>query len=451
MANGSWYGTVSDDLTGAAIRNAQITVTDPDSGDLVALYADRDSIEPIGNPFMTRADGLIKFYCRAGRVNINAFRDGFESNFENEVIVAAVPGTEVCVDTFATPELIQTAQTAQGTEITFDNPIEEGSTTFILVASPHGGEADGGIAGFHRMDLTQLASNLAGTTLMFFYKQAGPAESQTYDIDADFPDDCYVNAQNWRAVTGDLDCLFATSTGQNVGIGGSPEVNFSPLDDGRRLVFTISTSTLPDYDLATVTDGLGVGPGGLGWGTNDPDNPGPTRGNWGNGTQGNVPGSVIFDNSEGADAGSGFVISMRVEEFVPVDDRLDHITARTLVVGQGTDGLIALHGFRQSTFGALDPDNLLFASTPAAGLFSVFELQWNSDSLELTLTLNGNIDTTGSPIAGDSLTSFIVNGHDYMEFGYDFFDGTNSWVFFDVDYSSWSIDDEIPISITLFC
>lgn len=87
MANGPWNGSVNDSVTGLAVGNARITVTDPATGDLVGLYDDRDGIRPKGNPFLTPPDGKVQFFARAGRVNIAARYAGKVHVFENEIIL----------------------------------------------------------------------------------------------------------------------------------------------------------------------------------------------------------------------------------------------------------------------------------------------------------------------------------------------------------------------------
>lgn len=87
MANGLWVGSVNDSVSRQSVNQARITVTDPDTGNLLGLYSDIEGTKPIGNPFLTREDGLVKFYVRAGRINISAFRNGVEKIFENEIVL----------------------------------------------------------------------------------------------------------------------------------------------------------------------------------------------------------------------------------------------------------------------------------------------------------------------------------------------------------------------------
>lgn len=94
MANGPWYGSVADEF-GLAIPYARINVTDPgDPESLVALYKDRDGNQPLGNPFMTGPDGVVKFYARAGRIDIYANHRGVDAQVWYDEIIADDWGVE---------------------------------------------------------------------------------------------------------------------------------------------------------------------------------------------------------------------------------------------------------------------------------------------------------------------------------------------------------------------
>lgn len=86
MAYGAWYGHVRDEFR-RPMSGVVVTVTDADTDDLVALYADRDGNKSIGNPFLTTAEGRIAFYCAPGRVNIEAAKNGQSHVWPDEIIV----------------------------------------------------------------------------------------------------------------------------------------------------------------------------------------------------------------------------------------------------------------------------------------------------------------------------------------------------------------------------
>lgn len=101
MANGIWYGSVNESVSGKALNNARVLVTDPDTDDLLGLFKDRDGTLPLGNPFLTREDGVIQFFVRVGRINVNVSRNGESVDFLNEIVAddwtgEPLPPTDLC-------------------------------------------------------------------------------------------------------------------------------------------------------------------------------------------------------------------------------------------------------------------------------------------------------------------------------------------------------------------
>ncbi len=86
MANGIWYGSVIDQF-GRGVNQATIRVTDPITEDLLGLFKDREGTLPIGNPFLTRENGAIKFFVRAGRIDVNAAKGADAFDFLDEIVV----------------------------------------------------------------------------------------------------------------------------------------------------------------------------------------------------------------------------------------------------------------------------------------------------------------------------------------------------------------------------
>ena len=101
MANGLWIGNIQDGYGRCVSTGVTIEVRDP-ANDLVALYRDKAGTQPLGNPFITLEDGIIKFYCEAGRVNILARKGADAHTLENEIVLddwtEAAPGVCVCGD-----------------------------------------------------------------------------------------------------------------------------------------------------------------------------------------------------------------------------------------------------------------------------------------------------------------------------------------------------------------
>jgi len=90
MANGLWIGNIQDGYGRCVSTGVTIEVRDP-ANDLVALYRDKAGTQPLGNPFITLEDGIIKFYCEAGRVNILA-RKGADWIVANDVATHKMGG-----------------------------------------------------------------------------------------------------------------------------------------------------------------------------------------------------------------------------------------------------------------------------------------------------------------------------------------------------------------------
>lgn len=85
-AYGLWFGSVNDSISRLAVKNARVRVSDPETGALLGLYADKEATKPIGNPFLTREDGAIKFYARAGRINVEAVGGNSQTDFDDEIV-----------------------------------------------------------------------------------------------------------------------------------------------------------------------------------------------------------------------------------------------------------------------------------------------------------------------------------------------------------------------------
>lgn len=145
MAYGLWVGSVNDSISRMAVRDASVRVEDPDTGDLLGLYADRAGTKPLGNPFLTREDGAVKFFARPGRVNIEVYKNGSSQLFENEIILdddAADP----CSSTYiVTPAYDGEYKTGYRTDYDVFDPDTFGSIdTDVFVRS---GASDGRIVG----------------------------------------------------------------------------------------------------------------------------------------------------------------------------------------------------------------------------------------------------------------------------------------------------------------
>lgn len=71
MAYASWHTTVTD-LQGNVIPNASIYVVNETTGIAPQLYADRQGLVPMGNPFTAEADGTVNLYVAGGAYRIRA-------------------------------------------------------------------------------------------------------------------------------------------------------------------------------------------------------------------------------------------------------------------------------------------------------------------------------------------------------------------------------------------
>lgn len=76
-----WQNTIVDG-SGNLLPNALVRVRDPDSLELVAIYADADGELQLQNPTKAR-QGFVRFYAPAGRYQVTASDGDFERVYED--------------------------------------------------------------------------------------------------------------------------------------------------------------------------------------------------------------------------------------------------------------------------------------------------------------------------------------------------------------------------------
>lgn len=115
MAYASWHTTVTD-LQGNVIPNASIYVVDESTGIAPQLYADRQGLVPMGNPFTAEADGTVNLYVAGGAYRIRASFGAWERTWRyvgigtaQEYDAEAIIGRSVSYD----PQTPTSAEQAQ--------------------------------------------------------------------------------------------------------------------------------------------------------------------------------------------------------------------------------------------------------------------------------------------------------------------------------------------------
>ena len=90
MALGVWQNFIRDS-GGRVADNATITVLDSQTGMNRSLFADRDGITPITNPFLATAEGFARFYSDIGRVDIQIASGSRTQLLEDVVLIDNFP------------------------------------------------------------------------------------------------------------------------------------------------------------------------------------------------------------------------------------------------------------------------------------------------------------------------------------------------------------------------
>lgn len=75
-----WQTTLTDQ-SGNAVSGANVEVRDNETGALATIYADRDGVTELSNPFSTGASGLIRFFVDSGFYQIEATKDGDTASY----------------------------------------------------------------------------------------------------------------------------------------------------------------------------------------------------------------------------------------------------------------------------------------------------------------------------------------------------------------------------------
>lgn len=80
MALARWQASIVDGA-GNVVPGATVEVRDETSGLLVALWADREGAEPLGNPFTADVDGFAAFFATGGEYRIDVSSGAFASGW----------------------------------------------------------------------------------------------------------------------------------------------------------------------------------------------------------------------------------------------------------------------------------------------------------------------------------------------------------------------------------
>lgn len=83
------YNRVLIDDKKNVIGEAEITVTDENTGQSARLFSDRAGLNQISNPFTSQADGRITFFARGSAYRVDAEKDGETFTFRYEAIGTA--------------------------------------------------------------------------------------------------------------------------------------------------------------------------------------------------------------------------------------------------------------------------------------------------------------------------------------------------------------------------
>jgi hypothetical protein len=106
---GVYQGTVQDG-SGNGVASATLTVRDA-AAQLIQLYADRDGVDTLGNPFLAEDDGSFKFYARPGRIEVTA-QDGS---------LIRVASDEIIIDDYYQATTVTEAGTARTLDLEDNN------------------------------------------------------------------------------------------------------------------------------------------------------------------------------------------------------------------------------------------------------------------------------------------------------------------------------------------
>lgn len=90
MALGVWQNNIRDTL-GRFVSGVQVTVLDSGTQANRDLFADRDGVTPLSNPFNTTGDGPARFYSAVGRVDIQIASSARSEELLNVVLIDDFP------------------------------------------------------------------------------------------------------------------------------------------------------------------------------------------------------------------------------------------------------------------------------------------------------------------------------------------------------------------------
>lgn len=455
MANGLWCGSCNDSVSRGAVNQATITVTDP-AGELLGLFKDRAGTMPIGNPFLTREDGLIKFFVRTGRININAAKGGESFDFFNEVVTDYSAGcacglldadfqqTENEIDTtsvflnYLASHIVVVAITAITDDpITPDgyiigvNAPADGSVVhpvtqaYVPPSGSDGGyyiiatviENPGDYISFNYHNGDDSGSMVMGSVQIFFgtYLTTG---------------DCLIESIQVGYGEGSL----ALEAGSSCEKSFACAAIFSPIAG-------MGTAAHDGWDYWNDSAGAGPLPS-FGLTNNYRDNT-----------------SQSVEVSIGSGLISGALIVMRTAANDGMFDRTD---SKTVTVGLSS-GFNVFFGFDLGqSYGSIAPNEYLFESDPqvGAGVMFMNRLSWDQLNQQLVLETTNfdwtqtktlqqgalvslSISLNGAPpvvLAGVDAIGFINSGGCGWTFSSASYDGTH-----------WTIGDTVAVIITLHC
>lgn len=372
MANGPWNGSVVDSVTRHAVNQARITVTDSATDELIGLFADREGTKPIGNPFLTRPDGAVRFFARAGRVDIEAFYNGKKNIFPDEIIIDDWGSGPLC-GLLPFSGVVSFHDSVDGTVNSFDAAPGE----FIILYGVGNGPGlfpDFNISGVH--DLTNVATDVGALYL-------AQADGGTVDVYLTNPGD--VLAASASSITGLMD------------LPNQPEINASGFGHGILTELSAPTQCLYSVGFALIySDGSFstpvetgfdaiVGGSDIGWNVYKSND------------------YAISSQSISIGVGSGdiygILISFRTSSFIETLTSIKTLTA-------GTDG--NFNGFSDGNYGALVPDNSLFLDSYPSYTTTIVELDSVLADGVTYLYLSGN-NVHGIPYVVDDLVALSIN------------------------------------------
>jgi hypothetical protein len=247
MALGLWVGNVQDGYGRCVTTGATIEVRDP-TNELVALYRDKEGTKPLGNPYLTQEDGIIKFYCEAGRINIYARKGADEHILWNEIVlddwVEAAPGVCVCGD--AEIWIENTAFGDYAVEANLDFSTVPGYGDVIVIAVNTSTVFSDPSTWLDSSWTVLNLGDAGGTTFAIFYKMADGANDQyiTFNVSMNNSGIIGVVLHNGAVPT---DCLIADYEGLLPDGSGNIEGSITPACGWSACLMFVSTSFLSSY------------------------------------------------------------------------------------------------------------------------------------------------------------------------------------------------------------